>query len=73
MTENVEFYEKYIVTRKDGQSEPGQPHHGCLYFSLDLTHDKFAAPALKAYADACEKEAPVLATALRAMLPDLPK
>lgn len=40
----------------DGRSAKGQKHHGCAYFVLDLDHDPFAAPALRAYADACEAD-----------------
>jgi hypothetical protein len=35
---------------------------------LDLKHDRFAGPALRAYADACEAEYPLLARDLRAKL-----
>lgn len=40
------LYRKFIVTRTDGKSAPGQKHDGCDYFVLDLTHDPHAAPAL---------------------------
>lgn len=43
-------------------------HYGCEYFVLDLAHDKFAAPALEAYADACEKEYPLLAADIRSKI-----
>lgn len=54
------LYTKYIVQRTDGSSEYGQKHFGCSYFVLDLHHDKFSIPALKAYAKACKKEYPEL-------------
>lgn len=55
------LYNKFTVTRTDGKSEPGQKHADCEYFVLDLTHDKFAPSALRAYARACSGEYPFLA------------
>lgn len=63
------LYDKFIVTRTDGQSEIGQLHNGCLYFPLDLTHDPHAIKAILAYADSCEKDNPKLARDLRAIPP----
>lgn len=63
---NCGLYGKFHVTRKDGSSEPSGKHHGCEYFVLDLTHDKHAAAALRAYADSCQAEYPLLAADLRA-------
>jgi len=60
---------KYRVERTDGSHVPGQKHARCEYFVLDLKHDRFAGPALRAYADACEAEYPLLARDLRAKLP----
>jgi hypothetical protein len=57
-------YHKFNVTRTDGSSEPGGKHQGCDYFVLDLTHDKFALPALRTYATACREEYPVLSREL---------
>jgi hypothetical protein len=59
------LYEKYRVERTDGRADL---HPDCQYFVLDLTHDKFAPPAIAAYADACEDEFPALARDLRAIL-----
>jgi len=59
------LYGKFHVERTDGKSAPGEKHDGCEYFVLDLTHDPFAVPALKAYADACAAEYPLLAADLR--------
>ena len=59
------LYQKFVVTRTDGSSEVGGKHHDCDYFVLDMTHDKFAAAAIKAYADACDAEYPLLALDLR--------
>jgi hypothetical protein len=56
---------KFYVLRNDGSSEPGQKHDGCDYFVLDLTHDPYARPAARAYADACEKTHPQLAADMR--------
>lgn len=62
------LYNKFRVERTDGTSKPGGKHHGCDYFVLDVTHDPFAIPALSAYAEACEKEYPLLADDIRAGL-----
>jgi hypothetical protein len=59
------LYCKFTVERRDGQSAPDRKHDGCVYFVLDLTHDKYAGAALRAYADACEAEYPLLAEDLR--------
>ena len=58
------LYNKFSVTRTDGRDAPGEKHEGCEYFVLDLTHDKYAIPALKAYAKACSAEFPQLAADL---------
>ena len=62
---NKGIYEKFTVYRNDGKSAVGAKHHGCEYFVLDLTHDKYAAAALKAYAEACKLEFPLLASDVR--------
>jgi len=62
------LYGKFIISRVDGTDAPGGKHDGCDYFALDLTHDPFAMPAIKAYADACRTEYPVLAADLDAKL-----
>lgn len=58
------LYRKYRVERLDGSSGPGGKHEHCEYFVLDLVHDKFAQPALRAYASACAAEYPALAADL---------
>jgi len=59
------IYNKFsVVTRADGKSQPGQKHHGCRYFVLDLDHDPYSIPALKAYADFCRLDFPKLAADL---------
>lgn len=58
---NPGLYNKYTVARIDGRSGPGQRHEHCEYFVLDLHHDPFAIPALKAYADAARLSTPRLA------------
>ena len=58
------LYHKFNVTRTDGSSRRGGKHHGCEYFVLDLAHDKYSIPALKAYARACRKEYPELSSDL---------
>lgn len=55
------IFDKFIVTRVDGTHAFGKKHHNCDYFVLDMTHDKFALAAIRAYANACQKEYPVLA------------
>lgn len=66
--DNKGLYNKFIVKRTDGKSSPGEKHENCEYFVLDITHDKFAIPALKAYAEACADELPELATDLRCIV-----
>ena len=64
MSENDQergLYNKYNVQRR---KDPQGKHKHCSYFVLDLHHDKFAAEALKAYAEACRYEYPLLAAAL---------
>jgi len=56
---------KYRVGRVDGTDGPGGRHERCRYFVLDMTHDRHAVPALRAYADSCEADYPVLARDLR--------
>jgi hypothetical protein len=62
------LYDKFIVSRADGSSQPGGKHFGCWYFVLDATHDPYVFPALEAYADACEEENPLLARDIRGIV-----
>lgn len=55
------MYEKFTVSRTDGQSAAGSKHFGCSYFVLDVTCDPHAIPALMAYAQSCIHEYPKLA------------
>ena len=64
----IGLYPKFNVSRTDGQSAPGKKHHKCKYFVLDLTHDKFAIPAIKAYEEACREEYTLLADDLKKWL-----
>lgn len=57
------LFEKFKVSRIDGRDAPGQKHHGAEYFVLDMA-DKFAIPALAAYAEACKQEYPALSADL---------
>lgn len=66
MPENVGFYEKFEVHRKDGRDQPGGDREGAVYFTLDLTHDPYAKAALQAYADAAAGDLPELVVDLRA-------
>lgn len=54
-------YRKFNVSRTDGRDQPGGDRHGAEYFVLDVTHDRFAKPALAAYAAACRDAYPALA------------
>jgi hypothetical protein len=58
---NQGLYDKFRVERTDGTSAPGEKHDGCQYFVLDITHDPYAIPALRAYIKACKLEYPLLA------------
>lgn len=62
------LYRKYHVDRLDGNDSPGDKHHACDYFVLDLTHDAHAIPAALAYARSCETEYPLLAADLRRLV-----
>jgi hypothetical protein len=61
------IYRKYRVERVDGSSTFGGKHEHCTYFVLDWKHDRFAVPAARAYATACEADYPALAQDLRNM------
>lgn len=49
------------VERTDGKSDPGEKHHDCEYFLLDLHHDRHAIAALRGYILSCRREFPDLA------------
>lgn len=66
------LYEKFTVTRTDGQSAPGMKHDGCCYFVLDATHDPHARAALFAYAASCEAEYGPLAADVRRLAESAP-
>ncbi len=56
------LYRKFgQIIRTDGQSEPGEKHANCRYFVLDIDHDVHAKAAIKAYAESCKEEYPLLA------------
>lgn len=55
------IFRKFEVRRTDGRDAPGEKHHGCEYFVLDVTHDPYAKAALTAYAYACADSHPDLA------------
>lgn len=55
---NRGVYYKYEVRRLN---DPAGKHANCTFFVLDLNHDEFAVPALRAYARACRKKFPALA------------
>lgn len=62
------LYKKYRVTRTDGSSKKGGRHHNCIYFVIDTIHDKYAIPALSAYAKACSNEYPSLSADLKKLI-----
>jgi len=62
------IYGKFNVSRVDGSDNQGGKHDGCEYFVLDATHDPYATPALRAYADACAAEYPLLAADICKMM-----
>lgn len=62
------LYEKYFVRRNDGRDRAGEDRMDALYFVLDYFHDPYARIALRAYAEACSEEYPLLA---RDLLTDL--
>lgn len=66
------IYRKFDVKRTDGSSEPGGKHERCAYFVLDLEHDPFAIPALRAYAEACREGYPELARDLEKIVANAP-
>ncbi len=62
------LYDKYDVVRTDGGCAVGARHERCSHFVLDLNHDaRYAIPALRAYANACREELPVLSRDLVAV------
>lgn len=58
------LYSKYYVKRADGTDEPGGQHANCDYFVLDMTHDPFAGPAMRAYERHCRDKYPKLSADL---------
>lgn len=62
------FYDKFTVTRTDGQSAPGGKHEHCIYFVLDVYCDPHAEKALAAYAESCRATHPALAADIDKML-----
>jgi len=64
------LYRKFNVERTDGSSGPGGKHERCRYYVLDLDHDPHAPAAIRAYADSCRSDYPVLAADLDAMFPN---
>lgn len=64
---NRGLYKKFHVTRTDGRDEPGNKHHNCEYFVLDMDHDDHAMAAIRAYVQSLEDagEYPDLAADLR--------
>jgi hypothetical protein len=66
------LYHKFDVQRTDGSSSKGGKHEKCDYFVLDLTHDKHAPAAIRAYAESCQNEYPMLAIDLLAKFSTAP-
>lgn len=57
--------QKFWVDRIDGRDMPGGDRMDSRYFVLDYVHDPYSAPALEAYAAACENDYPNLAAEIR--------
>ncbi|HMJ84242.1 MAG TPA: hypothetical protein VK504_13775 [Vicinamibacterales bacterium] len=72
MSADGPIYHKYNVDRVDGAEHNPESKHfgGCFLFVLDLDHDPFAAEAVSAYAEACHRTHPELASHLRGALID---
>ena len=64
MSEDRGLYYKYYIWRTDGRDRGGNKHRNCRYFVLDVSHDPFAIPALRAYAEACKESKPNLSVQL---------
>lgn len=67
------LYRKYSVKKLN---DPTGKHDRCFHFVLDLTHDPYAIPAIRAYADACRGKYPLVARDLdsfKPLPPPLPK
>ena len=62
------LFGKFHVSRLDGRDAPGGDRHGARYFVIDLDNDPHATPALRAYAEACEDDYPLLAQDLLAQI-----
>lgn len=62
------LFPKFIICRTDGRDAPGEKHHGCFTFTLDIDHDPHARAALSAYAESIHRENPTLASQLRQQL-----
>lgn len=63
------LYAKFHVFRTDGKDAPGGPKAGAEYLVLDITHDPYAIPAARAYAEACSVTHKELAADIVTMLP----
>lgn len=59
------IYKKFQVQRTDRRNLPGEKHHECEYFVLDLTHDEIARIAALSYAISCQVTRPLLSADLR--------
>jgi hypothetical protein len=57
---NKGLYPKFYCQRIDGRDQEDGDREGASYFILDTTFDPHALPALKAYAESCQKEYPKL-------------
>jgi hypothetical protein len=60
------LYRKYHVRKLNDREGK---HDNCFFFVLDMTHDPFAIPAARAYADACREQYPLLAQELESFNP----
>jgi hypothetical protein len=58
------IYAKFKVERLDGRDQPGEKHHQCSYFVLDISCDPHALAAVKAYGESCAEDYPMLSADL---------
>ncbi len=54
---DIGMTDRYKVSRLDERDlKEGDKHFGCKYYVLDIIHDRFAVPALEAYAAEADKD-----------------
>lgn len=61
----IGMYRKFTVHRNGDRYGK---HDDCRYYVLDVNHDAYAIPAIRAYIDAAQEEFPLLAADLEALI-----